>query len=56
MSTGTATWEEIKISVKQIDKAKLVLMHCVSAYPCDPTNANITKIEKLNLLAMKENN
>jgi N,N'-diacetyllegionaminate synthase len=47
MSTGTSTWKEIKESVSLIKDADLVLMHCVSSYPCEPSQANILKIEKL---------
>jgi len=47
MSTGTSIWEEVQESVSLIDKAELVLMHCVSAYPSLPENANIKKINNL---------
>ena len=40
-------WGEIKESVNLFDKTNLVLMHCVSTYPCEPNMANITKIEEL---------
>jgi len=29
---------------------KLVLLHCVSSYPCDPKTTNLPKMEKLRLL------
>ena len=47
MSTGTSTWDEIKVSAGLFEKNKLVLMHCVSAYPCEPKNANLYKMKAL---------
>ena len=45
MSTGTSTFEEIKNSIKFFTKSKLFLMHCVSMYPCDYTNANLNRMK-----------
>lgn len=54
MSTGTSSVSEIKESLKNIGHKKLqkiVLLHCVSSYPCTPENANLPRITKLlNLL------
>ena len=47
MSTGTSTWSEIEFSASLVDKEKLTLLHCVSAYPCVPKNANLLKIKSL---------
>ncbi len=47
MSSGTSTFEEIKLSVSIVDKAKLYLMHCVSVYPGEYNEANIPKMNKL---------
>ena len=48
MSTGTSTFEEIKVRCKHIDYVTtLYLMHCVSTYPCDPKIANIGRMKLL---------
>ncbi len=47
VSTGTATWKEIKNVKKHIKKSKLTLLHCVSAYPANEENINLPKILKL---------
>jgi N,N'-diacetyllegionaminate synthase len=48
MSTGTSTFEEITESCKYVNyMTTLYLMHCVSTYPCDPTIANIQRMELL---------
>ena len=46
-STGTATWNEVKKVKKIIKKSKLILLHCVSAYPANANNINLPRIEKL---------
>lgn len=46
MSTGTSTFKEIKESVNLFTKAHLVLMHCVSSYPCIPSIANLPRMIK----------
>tara|TARA_B100001123_G_scaffold437566_1_gene570042 strand:- start:29318 stop:30118 length:801 start_codon:yes stop_codon:yes gene_type:complete len=50
MSTGTSTWDEISSSCKLLCDVNLVLMHCVSSYPCDPAIANIRKLENLKTI------
>ena len=47
MSCGTSTIEEIKSSLNLYNKTKLILLHCVSMYPCDYKNANINKMIEL---------
>jgi sialic acid synthase SpsE len=47
MSCGTSTIEEIKESVKIINKSKLYLMHCVSVYPGEYLEANLPKMNRL---------
>ena len=60
MSTGTSKFSEIRenientckyfpTSVKGYNK-KLILMHCVSSYPCEPSRANLPKINLLREL------
>lgn len=47
MSTGTSKMDEIKESVKLFKNSKLFLLHCVSMYPCNYSNANIPKMKEL---------
>ena len=47
LSTGATNWEEIEKFKGLKNISKLVLLHCVSSYPCEPNNANIPKMEKL---------
>ena len=57
MSTGTSKMSEIEESVKLFTKAKLYLMHCVSSYPCNPSIANLPRMERLHhMLKVKFNN
>jgi sialic acid synthase SpsE len=46
MSTGTSTIEEIESSlyIESVTTENLVLMHCVSSYPCKPSMANLIKM------------
>ena len=44
VSTGTATIEEIKLATSRFNKSDLVLMHCVSSYPCNYEIANLPRI------------
>lgn len=53
LSTGTSSLNEIKKIVKLIPKKKLILMHCVSSYPCELKNINLLRIKKLQLLNSK---
>ena len=50
MSGGTSTFKEIEQSVNLITKSELYLMHCVSIYPQDYSEANILKMKKLKSL------
>jgi N-acetylneuraminate synthase/N,N'-diacetyllegionaminate synthase len=59
MSTGTSTFEEVRESAyyiyKKINEIKnsnkhLILLHCVSCYPCQVENSNLPRIEKLKEL------
>ena len=47
MSTGTSTFDEISESINKIHNADLYLMHCVSVYPQDYSEANLPKMKKL---------
>ncbi len=48
ISTGASTWEEV-MELKNIfnDLNKIIIMHCVSAYPCLPSLINLPKINNL---------
>ena len=50
ISTGTADLKEIDHAVRAIKNnknSKIILLHCVSAYPTPPAQANLFFIEKL---------
>lgn len=49
LSTGMSTLEEIDEAVAEISKHndELILLHCVSTYPCDDSDANLRGIEML---------
>ena len=47
VSTGTATMEEIKKATSRFNKSDLILMHCVSSYPCNFEQANLPRINDI---------
>jgi sialic acid synthase SpsE len=47
LSTGAAKINEIKKSVKYLNKNHVTVMHCVSSYPCNDENVNLSRISKL---------
>ncbi|MBE3142426.1 MAG: N-acetylneuraminate synthase [Planctomycetes bacterium] len=50
MSTGMATMDEVSRAVEAVKGAgckELALLQCVSAYPADPTDANLTAMANL---------
>ena len=50
ISTGMSDLTEISQAVeilKSINNANFALLHCVSSYPCSPSNANLPMISKL---------
>ena len=51
VSTGAANWKEIKKLEKIVNNSELVLMHCVSAYPCKPENTNLPRINDLKSIS-----
>ena len=51
ISTGAANWNEIEKIAKIKNKNKIILMHCVSAYPCSLENINFPRLEKLKKLS-----
>lgn len=48
MSTGMSLIEEIDHAVSLIDRDRLCLTHCTSAYPCKPELLNLRAIETLH--------
>jgi len=51
ISAGAARWSEIlKITKLKNFKKKVILMHCVSAYPCNYDNLNFFKFDMLKKL------
>jgi len=47
ISTGMSTMEQIHKGVKAVGADNLVIMHCTSAYPCEPEELNLKMIETL---------
>ena len=47
ISTGMSTMDEIKRGVDAVGADNLVIMHCTSAYPCEPEELNLRMIETL---------
>ncbi|MDX9992603.1 MAG: N-acetylneuraminate synthase family protein [Anaerolineales bacterium] len=47
ISTGMSTMDEIRRGVEAAGLENLLIMHCTSAYPCDPHELNLRMIETL---------
>lgn len=47
ISTGMSTMEQIHKGVNVVGEDNLVIMHCTSAYPCEPEELNLRMIETL---------
>jgi N-acetylneuraminate synthase len=47
LSTGMSTMEEIRHAISLLDRDRLILAHCTSAYPCKPEELNLTVIKTL---------
>ena len=47
ISTGMSTMEEIARGVDAVGLDNLIIMHCTSAYPCEPEELNLRMIETL---------
>jgi len=50
ISTGTATESEVEKLRQKVDVDKTTIMHCVSCYPCIPSNANLPRLNFLKKL------
>ena len=53
ISTGAAKWKEILNIKRKIKKKNLVLMHCVSAYPCKINKINLPRLNSLKKLSFE---
>lgn len=51
VSTGASYWHEIERIPALISDKRLVLMHCVSSYPCDHRRVNMRRLEDLSKLS-----
>lgn len=51
VSTGASKWNEIEHVRNLILESKFILMHCVSAYPCNPENINLERINDLKTIS-----
>jgi N-acetylneuraminate synthase len=47
ISTGMSTMDEIHRGVDAAGLENLIIMHCTSAYPCDPSELNLRMVETL---------
>ena len=47
LSSGMSTMEQIRKAVEVADGESLGLMHCTSAYPCEPDELNLRMVETL---------
>lgn len=47
LSTGMSTQEQIEEAVNVVGTDNLAIMHCTSAYPCDPEELNLKMIQTL---------
>jgi N,N'-diacetyllegionaminate synthase len=51
ISTGASKWNEVVNIKTLISKSNIILMHCVSAYPCNPENINLDRINELKTVS-----
>jgi N-acetylneuraminate synthase len=47
LSTGMSTMQQIHEAVDTLGEKDLVIMHCTSAYPCEPDELNLRMVETL---------
>ena len=47
ISTGAAKWDEVVKITENVTPDNIVLLHCVSTYPCPIENINFPRMEKL---------
>ena len=51
VSTGASKWKEVGEILKIADKDRLILMHCVSTYPCPSEKVNLPRLEELKKIS-----
>ena len=51
ISTGTSSEEELENLKKNLKNENYIFLHCVSAYPCDPSIANLKRINFIKKLS-----
>ena len=44
ISTGTATFDEVKSAISLLSGSSFTLFHCVSTYPCLPSSINLSRL------------
>lgn len=47
LSTGMSTMEQIEAAVDVLGRDRLLITHCTSTYPCDPSELNLRMIDTL---------
>lgn len=47
ISTGASKWSEIENIIETVNMDKVILMHCVSTYPCPLEKINMPRMEKI---------
>ena len=50
ISTGTSTWDEMKLITSFLNSDRFSLLHCVSSYPCNFDIINLPRIDDLKKL------
>ena len=50
ISTGASKWQEVLKIANELNKQKIIFMHCVSTYPCPFDKINLKRIIKLKEL------
>ena len=51
ISTGTSTYDEMRLNTKFLDNDRFTLLHCVSSYPCELDIVNLPRIQDLKMLS-----
>jgi len=51
ISTGTSTYDEMRLNTKFLDNNRFTLLHCVSSYPCELDIVNLPRIQDLKTLS-----
>lgn len=54
LSTGMSNQREIKEALNTLEKNKVILLHCVSIYPCELKKINLNRMKTLSKVFKKE--